>query len=147
MPTAILVLALSSLLLAGLLAWTVLKLRALQARYRPVLDAEAERQRVLASIERAQAESTHRLASERNRVATELAQEREASDAAIRTAKAELERTRIETQQALALARRHIATEPEPPVLPATKRVDRSPRTAPAPAVPRLRVLTKLPTP
>ncbi|QSQ13183.1 hypothetical protein [Myxococcus landrumensis] len=123
MPAAILVLAFSNLLWMGLLARTFLKLRALQTRFKPVLDVDAERQRVLASIERAQSESAHRLASERTRVAAELAREREASDASIRGAKAHLERTRVETQQALALARHRVAAERVQHVFPVPRRV------------------------
>ncbi|AGC48029.1 hypothetical protein MYSTI_06756 [Myxococcus stipitatus DSM 14675] len=111
MSATVVLLALSSLLSTGLLARTFIKLRALQARFRPVLDVEAERQRVLASLERAQSESTHLLAAERNRVATELARERESADASIRGAKADLERTRTETQHALQLERSRVAAE------------------------------------
>ncbi|WP_338863851.1 DUF4041 domain-containing protein [Myxococcus stipitatus] len=111
MPAAVLILALLSLLLTGVLVRTVRQLRALQVRFKPVLDAEAERQRVLSSLERAQAESAHMLAAERNRVATELARERESSDASIRGAKTDLERTRTETQQALHLERNRTAAE------------------------------------
>lgn len=111
MQPAVLALAISSLLLTGLLVRTALQLRAVRARFKPVLDVEAERQRVLSSLERLQAESEHMLATERSRVASELARERELADAAIRGAKADLEQVRTSTDQAIRLERARIASE------------------------------------
>ncbi|TQF16910.1 DUF4041 domain-containing protein [Myxococcus llanfairpwllgwyngyllgogerychwyrndrobwllllantysiliogogogochensis] len=111
MQPAVLALAISSLLLTGLLVRTALQLRAVRARFKPVLDVEAERQRVLSSLERTKAESEHMLATERNRVASELARERDLADAAIRGAKADLEQVRASTDHAIRLERTRVASE------------------------------------
>lgn len=95
------VLALLSLLLSGLLAFTFSRLQSLKKRFAPVLDVEAERQRILADAERAKAESAQALALERTRAAAELARQKEEADAAIRGARADLERARAEADEAL----------------------------------------------
>ncbi|MFP2963002.1 DUF4041 domain-containing protein [Myxococcus sp. 1LA] len=127
MQPAVWVLGLVSVLSSGLLVFTAVRLAAVKRRFKPVLDVEAERQRVLAEVARAKAESTHTLALERNRVAAELTREkddtahalaaernrvtaeltraREDSDAAIRSAKADLERRKAESDRALSEAK------------------------------------------
>lgn len=95
------VLTLLSLLLSGLLAFTFSRLQALKKRFAPVLDAEAERQRILADAERAKVESVQALALERNRAAAELARQKEEAEAAIRGTRADLERARAEADEAL----------------------------------------------
>ncbi|MCP3105418.1 DUF4041 domain-containing protein [Myxococcus sp. K15C18031901] len=101
MQPVTLALALAGLLFAGLFVRSALQLRALRLRFQPVLDVEAERQRVLAELERAKAESAHTLATERNRLSSELAREKDQADAAIRGAKADLERARATHDSAL----------------------------------------------
>ncbi|MCK8504096.1 DUF4041 domain-containing protein [Myxococcus fulvus] len=111
MQPVVWVLALSSLLSLGLLVRTALRLRALQARFKPILDVEAERQRILSALERTQAESEHMLATERTRVAAELARERELADTAIRDAREEVERINSSTNHAIRLERTRLDAE------------------------------------
>jgi len=105
------VFALLSLLLSGLLARTSLQLRSLRKRFEPVLEVEAERQRVLAELERAKAEAAQTVALERNRAAAELARSREESEAAIRGARADLERARAAANEAIRLDQARMEAE------------------------------------
>ncbi|MCE9672029.1 DUF4041 domain-containing protein [Myxococcus stipitatus] len=105
MQPVTLALALAGLLFAGLFIRSALQARALRARFAPILDVEAERQRILAELERAKAESAQTLAAERNRLSTELAREKDQADAALRQeqqrADAELTRTRAQAETAV----------------------------------------------
>jgi hypothetical protein len=111
MQPEIVVLALLSLVLSGLLAGTFIRLRTLRKRFASVLDAEAERQRILAELERAKAEATQSLALERNRAAAELARNREDSEASIRGARADMERARAAADEALRLDQSRMEAE------------------------------------
>ncbi|WP_240358602.1 DUF4041 domain-containing protein [Myxococcus vastator] len=101
MPPAIWVLGLVSLLSSGLLVFTAVRLAAVKKRFQPVLDVEAERQRVLSELTREKAESTHTLAMERNRVAAELTRAREDAESAIQSARLNLVRAKEETERAI----------------------------------------------
>ncbi|AKQ63807.1 Chromosome segregation ATPase [Myxococcus hansupus] len=94
-----------SLLMSGLFLFTAVRLASVRKRFKPVLDVEAERQRVTAELERAKAESAHALAAERNRVAAELTRAREDADTAIRKAQAELLRVKEENERAISQER------------------------------------------
>lgn len=133
MQPAVWVLGLVSLLSSGLLVFTAVRLAAVKKRFKPVLDVEAERQRILAEVARAKAESTHTLALERNRVAAELTREkedtahslaaernrataeltrtREDADAAIQSARLSLARTKEENERAIAQAQAQAQAE------------------------------------
>lgn len=111
MQLEIVVPVLLSLVLAGLLASTFFRLRALQQRFKPVLDADAERQRVLAEVERAKAEAMQTLALERNRVAAEQARSREEAEATIRGARADLDRATAAANEAIRLDRMRMDAE------------------------------------
>ncbi|WP_241759060.1 DUF4041 domain-containing protein [Pyxidicoccus parkwayensis] len=103
--------ALVSLVLAGLLVRTFIQLRALRQRFKPVLDVEAERQRILAEVERTKAEAAQTLALERNKAAAELARNREEADASIRSARADLERAKSAADEAIRLDRTRMDAE------------------------------------
>ncbi|WP_426754604.1 DUF4041 domain-containing protein [Myxococcus sp. Y35] len=111
MQPAVWVLGLVSLLSSGLLVFTAVRLASVRKRFKPVLDVEAERQRVLGELERAKAESAHTLALERNRLAAELTRTREDADAAIRSAMADLARAKEESERAIAQEQAHARAE------------------------------------
>ncbi|AEI65006.1 DUF4041 domain-containing protein [Corallococcus macrosporus] len=117
MQPAVWVLGLVSLLSSGLLVFTAARLAAVKRRFKPVLDVEAERQRVLAEVARAQAESTHTIALERNRVAAELTREKEETTHALAAERSrvttELTRARDEADSAIQSARLNLARSKE----------------------------------
>ncbi|QDE71063.1 MULTISPECIES: DUF4041 domain-containing protein [Myxococcus] len=109
MQPAVWVLGLVSLLSSGLLVFTAIRLAAVKRRFKPVLDVEAERQRVLSELTREKAESTHTLAMERNRVAAELTRERSDTAQSLAAERnrvtAELTRAREDAEAAIQSAR------------------------------------------
>ncbi|MCY1020219.1 DUF4041 domain-containing protein [Pyxidicoccus sp. MSG2] len=111
MQPEIVVPALLSAVLAGLLARTFFRLRSLQQRFKPVLDAEVERQRILAELERAKAASEHALALERNQAAAELARSRQEAEATSRGARADLERAKAAADESIRLDRTRMDAE------------------------------------
>ncbi|GHG66614.1 DUF4041 domain-containing protein [Comamonas sp. JC664] len=133
MQPAVWALGAVSLVMSGLFLVTALRLAAVRKHFKPVVDVEAECQRVTAELAREKAESAHTLAAERNRVAAELARAksesiqalateqrrvtgeltraREAADVAIRHAQAELARRKDENERSLAQERNRTQRE------------------------------------
>ncbi|WPB81475.1 DUF4041 domain-containing protein [Archangium violaceum] len=92
MQMTVVALVLLSILLAGLLVRTFLKLRAVTERFKPIIDVEAERKRVADELAHAKAESEKILSAERKRTADEVAHMREEADRAVKDAEARRQR-------------------------------------------------------
>lgn len=97
MQTVVVTLVLLSIVLAGLLLRTFLKLRAVRERFKPILDLEAEQRRVEDELRRAKEQSDKTIATERKRVEDEL---RRAKDESEKTLAAERKRVTAELAQA-----------------------------------------------
>jgi hypothetical protein len=93
MQIVVTALVLLSILLAGLLLRTFLKLREVRARFSPVLDLEAERQRVAEELRRAKTEAERTIADERKRVENEL------------------QRAKTEAERTMAVEQKRVTTE------------------------------------
>ncbi|QAT86126.1 hypothetical protein EJ065_4576 [Corallococcus coralloides] len=87
------------LLLLGLWLRTRSQLKAVQERFKPILDLEAERRRVAEELTQARTDATTAMAAEQKRVQDELAKARSEADSALAA-----ERKRVETELARAKA-------------------------------------------
>jgi hypothetical protein len=105
MQIVVTTLVLLSIVLAGLLVHTFLKLREVRERFKPVLDLEAERKRVEDELRRAKDESEKTIAAERKRVEDELRRAKDDSEKNIaaeqKRVAAELTRAREEADKAV----------------------------------------------
>ncbi|RKH36273.1 DUF4041 domain-containing protein [Corallococcus praedator] len=88
-----------TLLFVGLWFRTRLQLQAVQDRFKPILDLEAERRRVAEELTRSRTDADAAMASEKKRVQEELARARSEADGALAA-----EQRRVETQLAKAKA-------------------------------------------
>ncbi|RYZ42887.1 MAG: DUF4041 domain-containing protein [Myxococcaceae bacterium] len=88
-----------ALLFVGLWFRTRLQLQAVQQRFKPILDLEAERRRVAEELTRSRTDADAAMASEKKRVQEELARARTEADTALAA-----EQKRVETQLAKAKA-------------------------------------------
>jgi hypothetical protein len=122
MEIAVAALVLLSILLAGLLGHTFLKLRALRERFRPVVDLEAERKRVEDELKRAKSEAEKALAAEQKRVESELkhakseaektlAAEQKRVEDELKRARDELTRAKSEAEKTLAAEQKRVEGE------------------------------------
>ncbi|MBJ6761794.1 DUF4041 domain-containing protein [Myxococcaceae bacterium JPH2] len=99
MPMMLIGLGLLTLVLGGLWFQSRGRLQALQERFKPILDLEAERRRVAEELTKARADFDAALASEQKRVRDELAKARNEADSALAS-----EQKRVATQLARAKA-------------------------------------------
>ncbi|RKH44533.1 DUF4041 domain-containing protein [Corallococcus sicarius] len=95
-----------ALLLVGLWLKSRSQLRALQERFKPILDLEAERRRVAEELTRARTDAEATMASEQKRVREELARARSEADSALaaeqKRVETQLARAKVDVEQAIA---------------------------------------------